>query len=112
MNETIPDDWTRQLAMMETYDQSMGIFDHDSAEMTDPLSVIGFHPAEDPVTGNRLEILMRELIACRIPELTNTPLAELLNYPRHLLDMLLKDGRKARKKEEADITQLNLDLSG
>lgn len=111
MDETITDDWTRQLAFMETYDQSMELFDHERNPEGDPLSVIGMHPGEDAVTGNRLEVLMCELIACGIPEQTQTPLHQLLQYPRYLLDRLLRDGRKARMKQEADINQLNLDLS-
>lgn len=112
MTETYTDDRTRQLAMMETYDQTFGIYDHDAHLKDDPLSIIGMHPAEDAITGGPIEILMRELIAHGIPERTGTPLLQLMNFPRYYLDVLLKDGRKAHQVEQDNINQLNLDLDG
>jgi hypothetical protein len=91
---------------MEEYDQTYGIFDHESFGEDDPLAIIGMHPAEDVITGGRIELLMNELMACRIPEITNTPLIDLMNYPRHYLDRLLKEGRKARKKEDDVVDQI------
>jgi hypothetical protein len=91
---------------MEEYDQTYGIFDHESYGESDPLAIIGMHPAEDVITGNRIQLLMNELMACRIPEITNTPLIELMHYPRHYLDGLLKEGRKARKKEDDVVEQI------
>jgi hypothetical protein len=104
------DDWTAQLAMMETYDQFYGIFDHESHLLDDPLSVIGMHPAENAITGSRLELMSLELVACRLPELTNTPLLELLSYPRWFLDKLLEDGRKVRKAEEEEAEKMRKNL--
>lgn len=104
------DDWTAQLAMMETYDQFYGIFDHESHLLDDPLSVIGMHPAENAINGSRLELMSLELVACRLPELTNTPLLELLNYPRWFLDKLLEDGRKVRKAEEEEAEKMRKNL--
>lgn len=104
------DDWTAQLALMETYDQHYGIFDHEAHLHDDPLSVIGMHPAENTVRGSRLELMTLELVACRIPELTNTPLLELLNYPRWLLERFLEDGRKVRKQEEAEALKMKQQL--
>lgn len=104
------DDWTAQLALMETYDQHYGIFDHEAHLHDDPLSVIGMHPAENTVKGSRLELMTLELVACRIPELTNTPLLELLTYPRWLLERFLDDGRKVRKQEEAEALKMKQQL--
>lgn len=106
MRRKVADDWTSQLAFMEEYDQTYGIFDHDLNGDNDPLAIIGMHPAEDVITGGRIQLLMNELMACRIPEITNTPLIELMNYPRHYLDGLLKEGRKARKKEDEVVDQI------
>lgn len=68
------------------------------------MAVIGMHPAEDFITGSRLELISREILGCRLPELTNTSLLELMQYPRWFLDRLIKDGRKSRSTEE-DITR-------
>jgi len=104
------DDWTAQLGLMESYDQYYGIFDHEAHVHDDPLSIIGMHPAENTVKGSRLELMTLELVACRIPELTNTPLLELLTYPRWLLERFLEDGRKVRKQEEAEAAKMKAQL--
>lgn len=104
------DDWTAQLSLMEEYDQYYGIFDHEAHMLTDPLSIIGMHPAENAISGSRLELMSLELVACRIPELTNTPLLELLGYPRWFLDKLLEDGRRVRKNEEEEAEKMKKHL--
>lgn len=104
------DDWTAQLSLMETYDQYYGIFDHEAHMLDDPLSIIGMHPAENAITGSRLELMTLELVACRLPELTNTSLMELLSYPRWFLDKLLEDGRKVRKAEEEEAAKMRKNL--
>lgn len=104
------DDWTAQLSLMEQYDQYYGIFDHESHLLDDPLSVIGMHPAENAITGSRLELMTLELVACRLPELTNTSLLELLSYPRWFLDKLLEDGRRVRKNEEEEALKMRKNL--
>lgn len=106
MRRTVKDDWTVQLAMMEEYDQTYGIFDHEALGEMDPLAIIGMHPAEDVHTGNRIELLMNELMATRIPEITNTPLLDLLRYPKYYLDWMIREGRKARRKEDEVVTDL------
>lgn len=93
------DDFTNQLLLMEQYDQYFEIWDHENGDPSDQLAVIGMHPAEDPVTGSKMETLARELISSRLCEATNTPLLQLMNYPRWFLDSLLKDSRIARVKE-------------
>lgn len=104
------DDWTAQLLFMESYDQGYGIFDHDTLDIGRPLSIIAMHPAEDHLRYSRMRNLMREVISCRIPELTQTPLLDVLNFPRDVLDELLKDGRKARDKTTVEIETLESKL--
>lgn len=106
MNDTIKDDWTRQLAMMEAYDQSYSIFDHESFETTDPMAIIGMHAPENAYTNNRLDNLIRELVACRIPELLNTSIVDLLEFPLWRLEKYLKEGRKVRVAEDELSDQL------
>jgi len=106
MEDTIRDDFSRQLAFLEAYDKTYGIFDHDLKGSSDPLAIIGHHPAEDVVTYSRTELLLTEILATRLPELTNTSLMELLELPRWFLDKLLEKGRINRKKEEAATEKL------
>lgn len=112
MKGKVKDDYTSQLAFLEEYDRAFGIFDHDKDPENDPLSIIGMHPAEDMITGSRIKSLMDELIACRIPELTHTPLLELMSFPRWVLDGLLKAGRSARIKEEIEVDKLLSNTNG
>lgn len=104
------DDWTAQLSMMEEYDKYYDIFDHDLHADHDPLSIIGMHPAENPITGSRLETLALEVVAYRIPELTNSSLLEVLNFPRWLLDRYVADGRKARIRDEKEAEEMKENL--
>lgn len=111
MTATIEDDITAELALMEMYDQTYEIFDHERLGRIDQMSIIGMHPVEDPLTGGGLELISREIIACRLPELTNTPLLDLLRYPRWFLDGLISDAQKAKRKEDEAMIKLQDDLS-
>lgn len=104
------DDWTAQLSMMEHYDKFYGIYDHEAHERDDPLSIIGMHPAEDAVSGSRLELTALDVLACRLPELTNTPLMDVLKYPRWFLERLLDDARKVRRVEEEEAEKMRVQL--
>lgn len=106
MKKTVADDWTSQLAFLEEYDNTFGIFDHERNGDADPLAIIGMHPAEDVVTGSAKRLLMRQLIACRIPEITHTPILELMNFPRYELEEFIREGKAARNKEEAGFEEI------
>lgn len=110
MGKTVKDDFTSQLMFLEAYDETFGIFDHATFDHNDPMSIIAMHPSEDMVTGSRLVSYSRELMACRIPELTNKPIDELMRLPKWYLDDLLKDGRKARHREDAEVEKMQADL--
>lgn len=108
MTAQVEDDLSRQLLLMETYDQTYDIYDHE--RMGKPMAVISMHPAEDVITGSRLKTVARELVALRLPEITNTPLVELMNYPRWLLDDLITDARKAKVQEDTTTKQFEQQL--
>jgi hypothetical protein len=74
------------------------------------MAIMRMHPAEDMATGNRLRSLMRELVACRIPEMTNEPLSKLLEYPLDILEEYLVEGRKAQKHTEQTTAKLESEL--
>lgn len=97
LNTKIDDDRSKRLVMLEAYDQTFGIFDHENEghKPENQMAIMRMHPAEDMATGNRLRGLMKELVACRIPELTNEPLSTLLKYPLDILEEYLIEGRKA-----------------
>ena len=109
MTETIRDDYTRQLALLEGYDMTYGIYDHENGNR--PMAVIGHHPAEDVVTHGRLVTKLRELVALRLPELTHTPVMELMNYPRWLLDKLIEDAQRVKVKEDQTAKEFEDKLS-
>lgn len=78
-----------RLAMLEVYDTQYGIYDHNKVN-ADPMAVFLMHPAEDPLTDSRLEILMRDILDKRLPELLNMDVFSILNLPRVWLDFFLK----------------------
>jgi len=102
MNTKIDDPRSKRLVMLEAYDQTFKLFDHANLGHLPEhqMAVMRMHPAEDMATGNRLRGLMKELVACRIPELTNEPLSRLLQYPLDILEEYLVEGRKARAHQE------------
>lgn len=110
MQKTEKDDFTSQLLFMEAYDETYGIFDHTAFDHNDPMSIIAMHPVEDMVTGSRLVAYSKELMACRIPELTNKPIDELMMLPKWYLDDLLKDGRKAKNREDVEVEKMQAAL--
>lgn len=98
---------TANLALLESYDQDFGLFNHDTDAGKTPFAVLRMHPAENPTAGSKTMLIIRELLACRVPELTNTPLMELLEYPRWILDEILEEARPAAKKEQHMMAELN-----
>lgn len=107
---SVDDGMTAQLLMTEAYDQGYGIFDHESFDATDPLSIIGMHPAEDIITGSKISVLEDELVAIRLPELTNTPLVELMNWPKYKLDRWINKLRPGVQKEQERTKELERQL--
>lgn len=113
LNTKVKDDRSKRLIMLEAYDQTFGIFDHEALGHLpeNQMSLMRMHPAEDTETGSRLRGLMRELVACRIPEMTNEPLSQLLKYPLDILEEYLVEGRKARTHQENVTRQFENNLT-
>lgn len=107
MNHTVPDALSAQLVLNEAYDIDFGIFDHGAAEGEDAvMSIIGAHGAEMLWGESKLYALMDELVACRIPELTNTSLQDLLHWPRHHLDRMIRRYKPGAKKEAQQMQEV------
>lgn len=107
MNHSVPDALSAQLVLNEAYDIDYGIFDHDNPSAEDSvMAVIGMHGAETVWGDSKLYSLMDELVACRIPELTNTSLQDLLNWPRHHLDRMIKRYKPGAKKEAETVKEI------
>lgn len=101
MKSTITDDVTRQFELMEEYDRTFGIYDHLQSD--DLWSIMYQHPEENVVTGSRLEALVMELITLKVPEVTNEPLSNLLEYPRWILETIVAKVRNLRNREIATL---------
>jgi len=112
LNTQTDDDRTKRLILLEAYDQTFGLFDHvnEGFKPENQMAIMRMHPAEDMATGNRLRGLMRELVACRIPEMTNEPLSKLLEYPLDILEEYLVEGRKAQKHNAGVTAKLEAEL--
>lgn len=89
-----------KILLLETYDQTYGIFDHDNVfEDSHPLALIGMHPQEDVFTGGRLVQTIRSYRRHRVNAHFNLSLTDFLNYPRHITTMILKECEAAEKEE-------------
>lgn len=97
LTKTIHDPITQKLALLEEYDKTFGLYNHDEEE--DISSVLWLHPEEDPVSYSRGSIMMVEIMGCGLPELTNEPLSALMEYPRHILEPLMERAKKAKEKQ-------------
>ncbi len=111
------DPLTTQLSLMECYDIQYGLYDHLS-EHSDPRALFHQHAAEDYITGSLLEIRLREILHKRLPELLNTPLMDILQYPNWMLDMLLSSPEAKpeslddiQKKAAAEVDKLVKDMN-
>lgn len=97
LTKTIKDPITQRLALLEEYDKTFGLYNHDEEE--DISSVLWLHPEEDPVSYGRAAIMMVEIMGCGLPELTNEPLSTLMDYPRHILEPLMERAKKAKEEQ-------------
>lgn len=95
-------------ALLESYDIDYDIFNHDDPNVDDPMAIVLQHPAEDMSVGSPLELAIKELLECDLPNKTNTPLMELLEYPPHLLNSMIKDAKKQVSDEyHANLNKVN-----
>lgn len=88
------------------YDEEYELYKH--SESSDLDSVFFQHPEEDVVTGSRYEKLVLELLSLKVPEVTNESLSDLLEYPRYLLEKIIKEVKKVRAKEANALSNLSL----
>ena len=109
MNLKADDGFTAQLALAESYDIDYGLYQHGALE-NDPMAVINMHPGELVYGESKMFALMDELIACRIPEHTNTPVADLLQWPKFMLDRYINKYRPRAQKESETVRQMELQL--
>lgn len=97
INKTIKDDISKELSLLEEYDKTFDLFDHSQED--DLISIVYMHPDEDPLTGSKGIAMINEIIGLRVPELTGESLGDLMAYPRHVLEHLMKVASKHRTKE-------------
>lgn len=103
------DGFAAQLVLAESYDIDYGLYKHGEIE-NDPMAIINMHDGELIYGESKLFLLMDELIACRIPEHTNTPVLQLLEWPKHVLDRYIAKYRPRAQKEAETVRQMELQL--
>lgn len=96
------DPYINQLALLEAYDTQYGIYDHDNPE---GLSGAAFHMhlGEDYLTNGGVEMRLRELIAMKVPELTQTGVFDLMIQPSWVLDTLIDAARATEEPKPEEI---------
>lgn len=95
-------DVTARVNLLEAYDTSYGIYDHGSGA-ADPMAIMMMHPHEDTTTDGVVVTLMFRIMASKLPEYTGSSLAELMMWPRYLLEQLLKKAEAEKKINAADL---------
>jgi hypothetical protein len=107
MNHSAPDGMTAQLLLMEAYDIDYGLFPHGEVDGPDGImSVVGAHDAEMLYGESKMYALMDELVSCRIPEMTNTSVHTLLEWPKYVLDRMIKRYRPGAQKDAQTAEEL------
>lgn len=98
-----------QLVLMEAYDLTYGLYSEEEAR--DPLQVVAMHKHEDYVTDGAVITLARRVMASKLPATTHTPLVDLMEYPKVILEQLLEQAERKVELEnkEADKLKVHLD---
>lgn len=89
-----------QLAMIEAYETRFGILDHDS-EMAkaDSLALVRMNEAEEPVRFSPFEERIRHFAEKEIHKHFGLSLTELLDYPRHIVNLIYEVAEDIQKEE-------------
>lgn len=73
----------------ESYEQSYGIFNHDSAQ-ANPLSIVSVHPSERYTEGSGLYNLIARYLKHPIKECFGLNLIDFINLPREYTEELFR----------------------
>lgn len=104
------DSFDTKLVLMDHYEQTYGIFDHERFGEARPLSVVAMHPKEDATSYSKLYRTIWRFAQHRIYERTGLNLNEFLELPHDIVELLFKISTETSKQQDAPLEQIMKDL--
>ena len=92
--------YEQQVLLLELYEQTFQIFDHENAPAHRPLSLVELHPKEIMEPFTREARLMQRFAALKIGDMFNMSFPEFLNQSRERVEMMLHMGETREQAEE------------
>ena len=88
-----------QLLIMEAYETTFHLYNHDHQNPNEPLALVTMHDQENVVKYSRMANTIRSFRRHRVGHHFHMSLSEFLQYPRHVGRMILEDCGEAEKEE-------------
>jgi len=88
--------------MSDMYDIHTGIYNHNLAENSNPLSTVIQHPADDFTTDSHIENIVRTYAMEEIYDKLGLSFIEYISLPIDIAEHVLKTVREIREKEPND----------
>lgn len=92
--------YEQQILLLELYEQSFQIFDHERAPPHRPLALVELHPKELVGPFTREARLMHRFAALKIGDLFNLSFTEFLNQSRERVEMMIQLAEEREHAEE------------
>lgn len=88
-----------QLLILEAYETTFRLYNHDIINPLEPLALVRLHDKENVVKYSRMANTVRSFRRHRVGHHFNMSLGEFLQYPRHIGRLILEDCGEAEKEE-------------
>jgi hypothetical protein len=87
------------IVLGSAYDVEYGVHNHFKQAIAKPLSSVAFHDVENPNDGSLMETILRIYIAKNIREIYGLSIAEYLEMPVDVVDMLNRSADEENRRK-------------
>jgi len=101
-----------QLLILEAYETTFRLYNHDRENPNEPLALVRLHDKENVVKYSRMANVIRSFRRHRVGHHFNMSLSEFLKYPRHIGRLILEDCGEAEKEEYQRTKQMMENYEG
>lgn len=96
-----------EIISLTSYQTEYGIFDHDADRGMRPLALVALHPKEDAMEGGPLFTHIRKFHSHRIYKHFGLSLAEFMELPPYVVELLYEMAEAEAVRNEVDHNQIS-----
>lgn len=93
------------LLLLDRYDTTYGIYNHDRPDPDRPLALVAMHTAENASVGSTLYERIDQFADLQVPKHFGLSLTEFFDFPTDICNKILEVSSARKKREEAAAEQ-------